>query len=76
MVTLYLIATNVYGQVEAPKDRGFSYIEVWMVGIQATILVALFEYALILAMNRNVREMKQGITQVHSVQDQSARKDD
>ena len=76
MVTLYLIAANVYGTVEAPKGRGFSYIEVWMVGIQVTILVALFEYALILALNRNVREMKHEITQVHSVQDQSARKDE
>ena len=40
-----------------------------MVGIQATILVALFEYALILALNRNVREMKQEITPVKSGQD-------
>ena len=71
MVTLYLIAANVYGTVEAPKNRGFSYIEVWMVGIQATILVALFEYALILALNRNVSKMKQEITLVHSGQDHS-----
>ena len=72
MVTLYLIAANVYGTVEAPKDRGFSYIEVWMVGIQLTIFVALFEYAFILALNRNVSKMKQKITQVRSVQDHAA----
>ena len=43
-----------------------------MVGIQVTILVALFEYAFILALTRNVREMKQEITPVKSVQDREA----
>ena len=53
-----MIACNVYGTVEAPKDRGFSYIEVWMIGIQIPILLALFEYALILALNRNVNGIR------------------
>ena len=48
IVTLYLISANVYNSVEAPKARGFSYIEVWMIGTQFPILLALFEYGLIL----------------------------
>ena len=48
IVTLYLISANVYNSVEAPKARRFSYIEVWMIGTQFPILLALFEYGLIL----------------------------
>ena len=48
ILTLYLISANVYSSVEAPKARGFSYIEVWMIGTQFPILLALFEYGLIL----------------------------
>ena len=48
IVTLYLISANVYSSIEAPKARGFSYIEIWMIGTQFPILLALFEYGLIL----------------------------
>ena len=48
IVTLYLISANVYNSVDAPKNRGFSYIEIWMLGSQFPILLALFEYGLIL----------------------------
>ena len=48
ILTLYLISANVYSSVEAPKARGFSYIEIWMIGTQFPILLALFEYGLIL----------------------------
>ena len=41
IVTLYLISTNVYNSVEAPKIRGFSYIETWMIGTQIPILVSI-----------------------------------
>ena len=44
IVTLYLISENVYNSVEAPRNRGFSYIEIWMLGSQFPILLALFEY--------------------------------
>jgi hypothetical protein len=44
IVTLYLISANVYNSVDAPKNRGFSYIEIWMLGSQVPILVALLEY--------------------------------
>ena len=48
IVTLYLISANVYSSVEAPKERGFSYIEIWMIGTQFPILTALCEYGFIL----------------------------
>ena len=48
LVTLFLISANVYNSVEAPIHRGFSYIDVWMLGTQFPILLALCEYGLIL----------------------------
>lgn len=48
LITLNLIASNVYSSVDAPTERGFSYIEVWMTGIQFTIMLALTEYAMVL----------------------------
>ena len=49
---LYLISTNVYNSVNAPHERGFSYIEVWMVGAQFPILLAFFEYGYILYLKK------------------------
>ena len=51
-MTLDLIATNVYNSVNAPKNRGFSYIEVWFLGVQIPILVAIFEYGILLTAKR------------------------
>jgi hypothetical protein len=48
IVTLYLISANVYSSVEAPNERVFSYIEIWMIGTQFPILLALCEYGFIL----------------------------
>ena len=48
IVTLYLISANVYSSVEAPKERGFSYIEIGMIGTQFPILMAICEYGFIL----------------------------
>ena len=62
IVTLYLISANVYSSVEAPKERGFSYIEVWMIGTQLPILLALCEYGLILywkKMAKNVQDQNE-----------------
>ena len=47
-----LIATNVYNSVKAPAQRGLSYIEIWMLGIQIPILVGIFEYGILLAMKK------------------------
>ena len=55
LITLCLINFNIYGSVGstlAPPKRGFSYIEVWMVGVITTISVAIIEYFSILALKR------------------------
>ena len=52
LVTLDLIFANVYNAIKAPESRGFSYIEIWMVGMQIPIIVAILEYALLLTMKR------------------------
>ena len=52
LVMLYLISANVYNAVAAPLTRGFSYIEVWILGTQAPILLALFEYGFILHLKK------------------------
>ena len=51
-MTLYLIAINVYNSVEIPTKSGFSFIEIWMIGIQVPILVGIFEYGIVLAMKK------------------------
>ena len=48
ILMLYLISTNVYNSLEAPSQRGFSYIEVWQLGVQFTISIAFCEYGFIL----------------------------
>ena len=48
-VTLFLISSNVYASVNAPSTRGFSYIEIWIIGSQIPIVFALCEYGCILA---------------------------
>ena len=52
ILTLFLISANVYNSVEAPDGRGFSYIEVWMVGTQFPILLALCEYGFVLYLKK------------------------
>ena len=48
ILTLFLIHANVYNSVDGPKSRGMSYIEIWMIGTQIPILVALTEYGFVL----------------------------
>ena len=52
IVTLYLISANVYNSVDAPSSRGFSNIEVWMLGAQFPILLALCEYGFVLYLKK------------------------
>ena len=52
ILTLYLISSNVYNSVNAPHDRGFSYIEVWILGTQLPILLAFFEYGYVLYLKK------------------------
>ena len=73
ILTLYLISANVYNAVEAPSTRGFSYIEVWILGTQAPILLALFEYGFILLLKKiakkKTNEENQQVDQRDSVPD-------
>ena len=52
LVTLALITTNVYNSVKAPAKRGFSFIEIWLFGVQIPILLGILEYGIILAMKK------------------------
>ena len=52
LITLDLIATNTYNSVKAPSGRGFSYIEIWLLGIQIPILLAIVEYGILLTIKR------------------------
>ena len=52
LVTLNLISVNVFNSVDGPPGRGFSYIEIWMVGMQIPMLVALVEYSSILGLRK------------------------
>ena len=52
LVTLFLISVNVYNRVEAPSQRGMSFIEIWILGTQLPILIALLEYGVILAIKK------------------------
>ena len=52
IVTLYLISCIVYNAVDAPRGRGFSNIEVWMLGAQFPILLALCEYGFVLYLKK------------------------
>ena len=49
---LCLISFNVYNAVDAPPSRGLSYIEIWMIGTEIPIVLALLEYSFILGMKR------------------------
>ena len=64
VVTLYLISANVYNSVDAPKDRGFSYIEIWMIGSQFPILLALLEYGFILYLKKVVKTLDENEKQI------------
>ena len=55
LITLFLILTNVYNSVEAPKGRGFSLIEIWLLGTSFPILAAIIEYAYIMNLQNRMK---------------------
>ena len=57
IVTLYLISANTYNSVDAPKDRGFSNIELWMLGTQFPNILALLEYGFILHLKKVAKKL-------------------
>ena len=48
LVTSFLVVASIYGSIEAPASRGFSFIEIWYIGVQVPIILALAEYGFIL----------------------------
>ena len=48
--------TNVYNSVKAPAQRGFSYVEIWMIGVQIPILVGILEYSTLLALKKYYKD--------------------
>ena len=53
LITLFLISTNVYISVKAPEGRGYSFIEIWLIGAWGTILFSIIEYGLILGWKKH-----------------------
>ena len=76
IITLCLISFNVYNAVDAPPSRGFSYIEVWMVGMEIPIIMALLEYSLILGFKRCSQNKAFGKFEIRFKIDQLAAKID
>ena len=52
LVTLYLIDINTYISVDTPKGMGFSYVDIWMLGTQFPILIAILEYGTLLSIQK------------------------
>ena len=75
IVTLYLISANVYNAVDAPQGRGFSNIEVWMIGAQIPILLALWEYGFILYLKKHANKTQNQV-QAMTSEDQDVKLDD
>ena len=65
LVTLNLILMNVYNSVNAPTKRGFSFIEVWLLGVEIPILVGILEYGIILSVRKY--KSKKKVTSVINV---------
>ena len=65
LVTLNLILMNVYNSVNAPTKRGFSFIEVWLLGVEIPFLVGILEYGMILSVKKY--KSKKKVTSVINV---------
>ena len=77
LITLYLITFNVYGSVSAnmaPPERGFSYVELWMAGMQIPILGAVIEYSTILGLRKYSFKNEIETTKVYNMQAEDASK--
>ena len=56
LTILYLIQINTHNSAKAPPKRGFSSIEIWFVGMQAPILIAIFEFGVLLFLKKFLGE--------------------
>ena len=52
LVTLFLISSNVYNSLDVPSNTGFCYLEVWFIGAQIPITLAILEYGMILYLKK------------------------
>ena len=52
LLTNLLISMTIYVTVNAPPQRGFSFIEIWIIGMQVPTLVAVLESSIILFLQR------------------------
>ena len=52
--------------MKAPSGRGFSYIEIWLLGIQIPILLAIVEYGILLTIKRMSKKEAQE-TKIHLI---------
>ena len=59
-----LIVTNVYASIDAPTKRGFSFIEIWMLGVQIPIIIGILEYGIILAGQKYNSQRKTSVINV------------
>ena len=65
LVTLFLISANVYNSVDAPSNRGFSFIEIWMIGTQIPILLALFEHGFVLHLKKIAKKTEDQVETIN-----------
>ena len=61
LLTILLISTTIYGGVEAPPQRGMSYIEIWIVGMQIPTLIAIFETGYALLQYRRLEKLNESV---------------
>ena len=76
ILMLYLISTNVYISVDAPHNRGFSYIEVWQLGAQLPILVAICQYGFVLFLKKGGYKSTRNQNQILHLYDAKPNHDD
>ena len=61
LLTILLISTTIYGGVEAPPQRGMSYIEIWIIGMQIPTLIAIFETGYALLQYRRQKKFQESV---------------
>jgi hypothetical protein len=61
LLTILLISTTIYGGVEAPPQRGMSYIEIWIIGMQIPTLIAIFETGYALLQYRRQKTLQESV---------------
>lgn len=52
LITICLILINAYSAVDAPRNRGYSTVELWLVGTMTPVFFGLFEYGVVLALQK------------------------